>query len=158
MFKKNLIMEIYENNENNTNTVKCLWCNAKKQKSELNVIYGKNSYFNRSIFYGCNNEHINLIKQFLEKTEKYHMQSFSSLIISLIIYPALLFFFKNYYYRITIIISIDFGSGLIFFPFALPRLTEKLGIQKYLFIFRTLGFAILIMAIILIIKYFSYNN
>ncbi|HPP88515.1 MAG TPA: hypothetical protein PLM75_11710, partial [bacterium] len=75
--------------------IKCLWCNALKDKNELNVIYGKNAYFNKSIFYGCgDNNHIEKIKKFLEHTEKYYSHAQSSIKMSLILYPLLMVIFK----------------------------------------------------------------
>ncbi len=135
--------------------VKCAWCNTENVKEEMSVIYGKNAFFNKSIFYGCKGEHINNVKSFLEKTEKFYSNTQSTFLISVILYPLLMFIFKKYFHWITIIFTIDFGAGLMFFPFGSSALTEKIGIQKSSILLRTIALALITCAVILIIRYWN---
>ncbi|MBP7653317.1 hypothetical protein KA977_07835 [Candidatus Dependentiae bacterium] len=133
---------------------KCLWCNTEKKKEDLSVIYGKNQFFNKAIFYGCKGTHIDNIKIFLERSEKYYPHSRTSVMMSLVIYPVMFFLMKKYFYWITVMLSIDFGSGLIFFPYSSPALTEKIGLRNMLVFMRITGTALLTSGLILVARYF----
>ena len=126
--------------------VKCIWCNIEKNKEDMSVIYGKNAYFNKSIFYGCKGEHISSTKVFLEKTEKYYSHTQTTFFLTLIIYPLLVIFLKKYFHLITILITFDFGSGLFLYPFGAPAMTEKFGIKNSIFIIRLIATALIIAA------------
>jgi len=124
-----------------------------KPKEEMSVIYGKNTFFNKAIFYGCKGDHIEKVKGFLERAEKYYAHSRSSILLSLAVYPLLLFFFRKYFNLLTILISVDFGSGLFFFPFGSPALTEKFGIRSTIYFLRIAAASILIAAAALVARY-----
>lgn len=126
--------------------VKCIWCNTVANKEDMSVIYGKNSYFNKAIFYGCKGEHITSIKNFLEKTEKYYSHTQATFLLTLVIYPLLVIFLKKYFHLITILITLDFGSGLFLYPFGAPAMTEKIGIKNAVFIIRIIASILIIAA------------
>jgi len=131
---------------------KCLWCNSEKNKEDLSVIYGNNKFFNKSFFYSCKGNHIENLKKYLEKTEKYYTHSFSSILVSLIIYPSLIIILKKYQYWISIFMSFDFGTGLFFFPFSTPGFTEKFGVKKTLIILRAISLILILSALILLLR------
>ncbi|HPG31797.1 MAG TPA: hypothetical protein PKY81_03470 [bacterium] len=133
---------------------KCLWCNIEKKKEDLSVIYGKNQFFNKSIFYGCKGSHIDNVKLFLERSEKYFSHSRTSVMTSLVIYPLVFILLKKYFYWITVMLSVDFGSGIIFFPYSSASLTEKIGLRTALFITRLVGAGLVVSGITLAARYF----
>jgi hypothetical protein len=130
----------------------CQWCLADKKKEDLGVIYGKNRFFNKSFFHACKGSHIEKLKGFLEKSDKYYLHNRSSVILGLIIYPVLCLIFSEYFQWITFIMSVDFATGLVFFPYALPELAEKIGVLKMLIVFRATAVLIYIAAALLLLK------
>lgn len=132
--------------------IKCLWCNKHLDpKNIINLNY-LNPIFEDETIFVCSKEHSEKTVEFLEKARDYFNGVYSSLKLSLILYPLLAIIFRKYFVIITMLMSLDFGIGLFFFPFTTPQIIKKIGISKSIIFAKTIGIISILIGISLLKK------